>query len=131
MKSQPLEVAFLFDYYGAILTEKQRDYFDYYYHHDLSLTEIAENEGITRQGVRDIISRAEAILRDMEAKLHLVARFQNVASYTEQIVELTGEVLSINSARYGNESIHSLTCKIHDLAMELMSKSNLEDEHGL
>lgn len=55
-----LEIAVLLDLYGDMLTEKQRDFLGYYYNDDLSLSEIAENEGITRQGVRDAIKRAEA-----------------------------------------------------------------------
>ena len=49
------EISLLLDFYGDMLTEKQRDMVDYYYNDDLSLSEIAENEGITRQGVRDSI----------------------------------------------------------------------------
>ena len=50
-----LEIALLFDFYGEMLTDKQRDVVELYYNDDLSLSEIAENEGITRQGVRDSI----------------------------------------------------------------------------
>ena len=60
-----LEIAVLLDLYGDMLTEKQRDFLGYYYNDDLSLSEIAENEGITRQGVRDAIKRAEAQLFDI------------------------------------------------------------------
>mgnify|MGYP000028275136 CR=1 FL=1 len=66
----------LFDFYGELLTEKQREYFDLHYNEDLSLAEIAALPGISRQGVRDIIRRAEATLRDIEAKTGLVARFR-------------------------------------------------------
>ena len=66
----------LFDFYGELLTEKQREYFDLHYNSDLSLAEIAESSGISRQGVWDIIRRAEAILRETEEKTGLVARFQ-------------------------------------------------------
>ena len=66
-----LEIALLFDFYGDMLTEKQRDVVELYYDNDLSLSEIAENEGITRQGVRDSIKRAEAQLLEMEDRLHL------------------------------------------------------------
>ena len=61
-----LEISLLLDFYGDMLTEKQRDMVDYYYNDDLSLSEIAENEGITRQGVRDSIKRAEAQMMEME-----------------------------------------------------------------
>lgn len=66
----------LFDFYGELLTAKQREYFDLHYNSDLSLAEIAESSGISRQGVWDIIRRAEAILRETEEKTGLVARFQ-------------------------------------------------------
>ena len=60
-----VEITILYDFYGDVLTEKQRDFLNYYYNDDLSLSEIAENEGITRQGVRDAIKRAEAQLYEM------------------------------------------------------------------
>lgn len=61
----------LLDFYGDMLTEKQRAFIEYYYNDDLSLAEIAENEGITRQGVRDAIKRAEGQLYEMESRLGL------------------------------------------------------------
>ena len=64
-----LDIVLLADYYGEMLTDNQRKFIEYYYNDDLSLSEIAENEGITRQGVRDAIKRAEAQLFDMEEKL--------------------------------------------------------------
>ena len=65
----------LFDFYGELLTEKQRQYFDLHYNEDLSLAEIAQSEGISRQGVWDIIRRAEETLRRFEEKTELVERF--------------------------------------------------------
>ena len=59
-----LHVSVLLDYYGAMLTEKQREVVDLYYNEDLSLAEIAEIAGITRQGVRDSIKRGEMTLRE-------------------------------------------------------------------
>lgn len=73
MKGKPLEMSLLFDFYGETLTEKQRELFDLYYNEDLSLAEIAEHAGITRQGVRDSHKRAEHALGEMESKLGLVA----------------------------------------------------------
>ena len=72
-----LEVVLLLDFYGDMLTNKQKDFLGYYYNDDLSLSEIAENEGITRQGVRDSIKRAEAQLFEMEERLGLAKRFQH------------------------------------------------------
>ena len=75
MEEKKLAMVLLFDFYGDLLTEKQREYFDLYYNEDLSLAEIAENEGISRQGVRDILRRGEATLRDTEEKTGIVSRF--------------------------------------------------------
>ena len=66
MKQEAFTMSLLFDTYGALLTEKQQTYFDLYYNQDLSLAEIAEQEGISRQGVHDAISRSEALLAAFE-----------------------------------------------------------------
>ena len=58
MKNQTYRMTMLLDFYGEILTQRQREFFDLYYNEDLSLAEIAENYGISRQGVRDAIVRA-------------------------------------------------------------------------
>ena len=57
-----LEISYLLDFYGDVLTQKQRDVMEQYYNDDFSLSEIAANFGITRQGVRDSIKRGESIL---------------------------------------------------------------------
>ncbi|MDR0671387.1 MAG: DNA-binding protein [Oscillospiraceae bacterium] len=95
MKSDPLDMAYLFDFYADILTDKQRDYFDLYYQQDLSLSEISEGEGITRQGVRDVISRAESTLRHMEAQLGFVARYSRVQESLDTIARLSGELIAL------------------------------------
>lgn len=69
-----LKVALLLDYYGVLLTEKQRDVIDLYYNEDLSLGEIAEQENITRQGVRDTLKRGEQTLFELENALGMAAR---------------------------------------------------------
>lgn len=66
-----LNITLLFDYYSDYLGEKQRELFDLYYNQDLSLSEIAENAGITRQGVRDFIKRTEQQLIELEEKLQI------------------------------------------------------------
>ena len=86
--SKNMEIAWLFDFYGDMLTEKQRDMVDYYYNDDLSLSEIAENEGITRQGVRDSIKRAEAQMLEMEERLGLARRFRKISADIEEIYTL-------------------------------------------
>lgn len=74
MKTDSITMTLLCDYYGELLTEKQKTCFDLYYNQDFSLAEIAENEGISRQGVHESITRAEALLRSCEEKLGCVAR---------------------------------------------------------
>ena len=69
-----LEMALLFDYYGGMLTEKQRDCFDMRYNQDLSLGEIGEALGVSRQAVCDNLSLTEALLRRMEENIGCVKR---------------------------------------------------------
>ena len=68
MKNQTYRMTMLFDFYGELLTDRQKEFFDLYYNEDLSLAEIAENAGISRQGVRDVIVRAEGIMHEVEDK---------------------------------------------------------------
>jgi len=69
-----MEMILLYDYYGALLTQRQRECFEMRYHQDLSLGEIAEELGISRQGVHDNLIRTEAQLRNMEEKTGCVRR---------------------------------------------------------
>ena len=68
------EMALLLDYYGGMLTDKQRDCFDMRYNQDLSLGEIAEMQGVSRQAVNDNLTRTEALLRRMEENIGCVKR---------------------------------------------------------
>ena len=72
-----IEISMLWQIYGALLTEKQKEYIDYYYNEDLSLAEIAQNDGITRQGVRDIIKKGEKKLFEYEEKLLFMKKTMN------------------------------------------------------
>ena len=76
--AKDLKITFLLDFYGDMLTEKQREVVEAYYNEDLSLAEIAEDRDITRQGVRDAIKRAEQQLMEMEDRLGLAKRFKEV-----------------------------------------------------
>ena len=71
---EALEMSLLFDYYGGMLTEKQRDCFDMRYNQDLSLGEIGQVLGVSRQGVHDNLTRTEALLRKMEENIGCVSR---------------------------------------------------------
>ena len=97
MSDKTLEMTMLFDFYGDMLTEKQREYFDLYYNEDLSLGEIADNVGITRQGVRDIIVRAENTLLEFEKKTGIVARFEERSQKLSSAVEIARQIQAMAS----------------------------------
>lgn len=80
-----LSITLLFDYYGDVLSNKQREIFDSYYNADLSLSEIAENTGITRQGVRDFIKRTEQQLIDLENKLNFCKKCEALKEQSKKI----------------------------------------------
>ena len=67
MDQKAFHMTLLFDFYGDLLTDRQKEFYDLYHNEDLSLAEIAENAGITRQGVRDVLVRAENTLEELEA----------------------------------------------------------------
>jgi len=73
---EAVEIVLLYDYYGDLLTDRQRECFELRYDQDLSLGEIAAELGISRQGVHENLSRAESLLRNMEAKTGCVSRDQ-------------------------------------------------------
>lgn len=94
--SKNLEVAVLLDFYGDMLTAKQRDLIDLYYNEDLSLGEIAQHQNITRQGVRDSIKRGEEYLFELESKLGLHAQYQNLQKTFHKILDLSTEIYQIS-----------------------------------
>ncbi len=101
MHEKNLEVAYLLDYYGGMLTDKQREVVDLYYNEDLSLAEISEHAGITRQGVRDSIKRGEAQLLEMEQRLGLMARIRSLEEALEEIASLSEEL-----ERYAADNVY-------------------------
>ena len=88
-----LEMTLLFDYYGELLTQRQRDCLDMRYNQDMSLGEIAQELGVSRQGVYDNLSRAETLLRNMEEKTGFLRRDEKVRSTAQQIIR-AAEMLS-------------------------------------
>ncbi|MGN0170649.1 MAG: YlxM family DNA-binding protein [Lachnospiraceae bacterium] len=73
-----VEQSLLYDFYGELLTEHQRHVYEAAVFEDLSLSEIAQEQGISRQGVHDLLKRCNKILEDYEGKLHLVEKFRAV-----------------------------------------------------
>ncbi len=90
-KGKDLYFSLLLEYYRPLITEKQRSLLDLYYNEDLSLAEIAQNEGITRQGVRDSVKKAESALLALEEKLHLAERFGKIETALEKIRTITDD----------------------------------------
>ena len=85
----------LLDFYGELLTEKQRACCELHFNEDLSLAEIAEQVGISRQGVWDNIRRAEASLEQIEEKTGLIRRFSETQKALEELDALAGKLLSL------------------------------------
>ncbi|MDO4268184.1 MAG: putative DNA-binding protein [Eubacteriales bacterium] len=79
----------LYDFYGELLTEHQRAVYEDVVFNDMSLSEIAEEQGISRQGVHDLIKRCDKILIGYEEKLHLIRKFQQTRQMVEDIQKKT------------------------------------------
>ena len=112
MKHNALEMTLLLDYYGELLTEKQKTCFDLYYNQDLSLGEIAEEAGISRQGVHDSLARAEATLLELEQKLGCVARAKRQQQALQTICRAAGALEAIPQAR---ELAHTILTAAEDM----------------
>ena len=120
MKNQAFRMALLFDFYGDMLTDRQKEFFDHY-NEDLSLSEIAENYGITRQGVRDVIVRAEGIMQELEDKTGIIRRFQRMQEQFSDIERAADGILAINSEHSYDSDIETLATEIKD-AVSLMKQ---------
>lgn len=77
MIEKTVRMSLLFDFYGQLLTERQREFFALYYDNDLSLGEIAGQYGVSRQAVYDILRRSTHTLSELESKLELVKRYED------------------------------------------------------
>ena len=86
-----VEQTLLYDFYGELLTAHQKRVYEAVVFNDMSLSEIAQEQGISRQGVHDLIKRCNKILQDYEAKLHLVERFVQAKKLAEELNRLTRE----------------------------------------
>ncbi len=119
MKDPAFRMTMLYDFYGDLLTERQKEFYDLYYNEDFSLAEIAENAGITRQGVRDVIVRAEAILNEIEEKTGIIARFLTVRKGLEEIEECVEKIAALNNSHIGSQELAELAGQIQQKAAEL------------
>ena len=108
MKDTTLHMTMLFDFYGELLTDKQREYFDLYHNEDLSLSEIAEKAGITRHGVYDVINRAEKILVKTEEKTGIVKKWMDTREDIEKAIELAEDIKQQSNSKKSDELIEIL-----------------------
>ena len=87
-----VEISILCDLYGKLLTKKQYELLDDYYNNDLSLSEIAENNNITRQAVRDIIKKGEKKLFEYEEKLKFMKKTLKQEKLLEKVLSELGKI---------------------------------------
>ena len=106
-----VELSLLFDFYGEMLGEHKKKIFEDYVLNDLSLAEIADEEGISRQGVHDTVKRCTKQLKEYESKLHLVEKFQKM----KEKLETASELLSINETTSMDKAKQLLSEVIEEL----------------
>ncbi len=105
-----VEQGLLYDFYGELLTEHHRKIYEDVVYNDLTLTEIAQENGISRQGVHDLVRRCNHLLQEYEDKLLLVERYMRIRSRVEQLKQLTNDS-EMNKDKL-IEEIESLSSKI-------------------
>ena len=88
MFEKDLKKAYLLDVYGDVLTSRKKEVLDMYYNEDLSLAEIAEQIGISRQGVRDMIKKGEEELLFLEEKLHLAEKLSILRRHSDALLDM-------------------------------------------
>ena len=118
------EQTLLYDFYGELLTAHQQNIYEDAVYNDMSLSEIAEERGISRQGVHDLIKRCDRILQDYESKLHLVEKFMGAKEKIREIEKLTQlELLNGEGALDTSDiTVIQRMHRIRDLSQELMKE---------
>lgn len=105
---------YLYDFYGELLTEHQRAVYEDFVLHDLTLSEIAEDRGISRQGVHDLVKRCNKLLAGYEEKLHLLSRFINAKEKIMTIHALT--------ASYNGQNEETIMAEIKQISNEILEE---------
>ncbi len=109
-----VEQSLLYDFYGELLTKHQKEIYEDVVIHDYSLSEIANEKGISRQGVHDLIKRCDKTLRGYEDKLHLVERFMNTKQDVLTIRQLADEFKATSDMK--------LIDKISDISYKILEE---------
>lgn len=125
--AKDLRFSALLDVYGDMLTEKQRDMLDLYYNSDLSLSEIAQDEGISRQGVRDSIKRGEEALLEMNEKIGVMEIVENCNTLLRHITsrcdEIIGDCKTYTTTKSVIEKLEAIKSSISGASMLARKKS--------
>lgn len=101
----------LFDFYGELLTSHQQKVYQDAVFNDMSLSEVADNYGISRQGVHDLLKRCDKAMEEYEDKLHLIAKFSGVRDKLKDIQETT-DTMTADCLQESKERIYRLTAEI-------------------
>ena len=118
-----VEQGYLYDFYGELLTERQQQVYESVVLEDYSLSEVAEDLGISRQGVHDMIKRCNKTLEEYEQKLHLVEKFLNIRAQVKQIRVLARE--------YHSDEIVNISNMNSFIEAQLSSKNKEVDFKGI
>lgn len=108
MFQKNMNISFLLDFYGDVLDEKPRMLLDLYYNEDLSLAEIAESEGMTRQGVRHVVKKAEQQLLFLENKLGLANHFMKIRNVSDGIIASLSDACEMLSRGADTDDVKAL-----------------------
>lgn len=114
-----VEQGMLYDFYGELLTEHQKQIYEDAVYNDMSLSEIAEENGISRQGVHDLIKRCNKTLLDYESKLHLVEKFEKTRQSVKALSLEIKELESLESSEKFAVHISNMKREIGDILEEL------------
>jgi len=120
-----VEQGLLYDFYGELLTKHQRKIYEDAVNNDYSLSEMADELGITRQGVHDLLKRCDKTLQNYEEKLHLIQKFISIKEKITKINEITNMLVILeknNSGNYCNEERTSQLQLINQLSIQILEE---------
>lgn len=112
MHAKDLKINLLLDYYGDTLTSRQKEVMDLYYNEDMSLFEISEHVGVTRQGVHDLIKRSESSLLELDEKLGFIERFEQIRRASLDIEDAIEKAEALNSKNLYSSELKEITDKL-------------------
>ena len=135
--AKDFEMGYLLDFYGEVLTPKQREMLRQYYNDDLSLSEIGENFGITRQGARDAIKHGETALKELEEKVGFAARYRRVQQTLEELEQLASgeevfENMVVTMKKLSEDEKIRMQCEAReDYERSLLTEYNAGKSEGI